>query len=464
MTHTPLPLRLALRELRGGLKGFRIFLTALFLGVFTIAAVNSLSQSLIKGLEANGRTLLGGDVELRLSQHPATAQQLEYLDRSTTRSTSIEMRAMVRPPNQPQAKRELVELKAVDGDYPLVGRVSLEEDLALTDALSETDGHWGVVLEPTLVRRMKLKVGDMISLGKLQLVYRSTLLKEPDRVASVVNFGPRLLISQQALDASGLLLPGSQIHYRYRLLLPVGNPPEEWVEELKMALPEAGWRIRTPTDAAPGVRRFIERFGLFLSFTGLSALLIGGIGVANAISSYLETKVTTIATLKCLGGTNRLVFRIYLLQVLILSVMGITLALAAGATTPWLLRTLPEGLLPVQPMAGLYPGSLLLAAAFGILTTLTFALWPLIRTRSVPAAQLFRNAITPLRQRLSVQLFWPLIGAVALASLVIITTRETRFAIWFVVITLLTLGLLPWPISNVPGPRPMGWWSHWVQG
>lgn len=422
---------IARRELRGGLRGFRIFLLCVALGVGAISGVGSLSDALVDGLRRDGRLLIGGDVELRLSHQPADAAQLAYLQAAGHVSLAIEMRSMARRLDGRQ--RGLIELKGVDRQYPLYGRMQLDQGQDLAAALAPRDGVPGAVAEAVLLRRLKLQVGDRVKVGAATYRIAAAIKREPDRGADSFVLGPRLMVAQASLKDTALIREGSQVKYRYRIALPPGHDVAAWIEELKLAFPDAGWRIRDVRNGAPGLRRFIDRMRLFLTLVGLTALLVGGLGIGNAVRSFLEGKTGTIATLKCLGAPSRLIFQVYLLLVLSLTALGVLLGLLVGAGMPPLLSGLLADLLPFQVSFNLHPLPLLLAATYGFLTALAFAIWPLARAQSVPAGALFRDLAAPMTARPS----WRYIALAALAfaalaGLAILTAQEQRFAIWFV--------------------------------
>ncbi len=442
MDDIALAARLAWRELRGGLREFRIFLACMAIGVAAIAAVGSLSAAVVAGLVADGGRLLGGDVDLRLLHRPVSAEQRAYLDANAARVSGIvELRAMARPVGQRDG-RALVELKAVDGAYPLVGAVETLPARPLAELLAPIDGVWGAVAAANLLTRLGIETGARVTVGDATFQIRAIMVKEPDRVATVLSFGPRLMVSADALDDTGLVQPGSQIHYHYRLDLS-GQAPGAWIAALNEAFPKAGWRIRGPSEAAPGVRLFIDRLTLFLTFTGFTVLLVGGIGVGNAVKSYLDGRVATIAMLKCLGAPGRLIFRTYLLQVLVLGVLGTAIGLAIGAVLPILGLEIIADRLPVAPVTGFYAEPLALAALFGLLTAVTFGLWPVARAREIPAAQLFRDRAAPVAGRpRPVYIVATVVGIGLLAALAFAAANDRFLAGWFVAGALATLAAL----------------------
>ncbi len=439
-TNPALAWRLARRELRGGIAGFRVFIASLALGVAAIAAVGTLSAAIVGGLQADARALLGGDVELQLSQRSPNADEAAWLrTHAAVVSDVIEMRAMARAGDI----RSLVELKAVDGAYPLVGGVELDPPAPLADALAFRDGLWGAVAETGLLAKLGVGIGDTVRVGEAEVRIRSVIAREPDRVANVISFGPRLMVAAPALEATGLVQPGSLYRHNVRILLAEGVSAQDWTASVRDAFPTAGWQIREASAAAPGVRRFVDRLGMFLTFAGLSALLVGGLGVANAVRHYLAGKAETIATLKCLGAPGALVVQVYLLQVLVLAAVGVGIGLIAGAGLPLGLLAVLGTRVPVPVEVAIYPLPLLVAAAMGLLTALTFSLWPLGRAREVPAGAIFRQVIEaeggrPRRRYM--------IGAVAcalaLAALTVATALDPSFAAWFVLGAVLTLSLL----------------------
>jgi len=439
--------KLAVRELaaemRGGIRGFRIFLTCLSLGVATIAAVGSLSQALNAGLRADGAKLLGGDIDLRLLQRPVSTEQRTYLQSgSVAYSEVVKMRAMVRPVTQ-RENRTMVELKAVDVAYPLVGSVQTTRDVPLSELLQKRGSNWGAVVDPGLLTRIGAKTGDVVRMGAARYQIRAQLISEPDRIANVFSFGPRFLVSSASLADTGLIQPGSQIRYHYRLILPADLKPDQWKTNLAQAFPSAGWRIRTPGEAAPGVKRFIDRMSLFLSFVGLTVLLVGGLGITGAVKSYLNGRIRSIATFRCLGASAELIFSIYMIQVVTLGLTGIAIGVAVGGLLPVAMLWLIGPTLPVQPALGVFVTPLALAALFGFLSTITFALLPIAAACEVRPASLFRARIAPINSRPKQRYQLAMgVGILALALLTIGSASEPFFAVWFVGGSILTVLLL----------------------
>ena len=432
---TPLALRYAVRELRGGLRGFGVFIACIALGVMAIAGVGSVAQGLADGLAQAGSTILGGDLNFALVQREATDAERHFLDAHGTVSVVATLPTMARAED---GRTTLVEIKAVDSVYPLFGAVTIEPDMPLPALLQQTGEVFGAAADPALLTRLDLKVGDRVTIGKATIELRAVLKNEPDRLSGGIGFGPRLLVSREALRASALLQPGSLVRYGYRLRLPAGNAGDRALaavdEAARAALPDAGWDIRTRKRASPQLERNVERFSQFLTLVALTSLLVGGVGVANAVASHLARKRDAIATMKALGATGADVFAIYCAQIMLVALFATLIGPAIGAALPFAIVAAFGSIIPLPVAAAFYPGELLLSIVYGLLTALAFALWPLGRAHDVSVSMLFRDTVTGERA-------WPrrryviataLIIA-ALAALAIVAAYDRRLAAMFVV-------------------------------
>ena len=439
-----LAFRFALREMRGGLAGFAIFLACIALGVAAIGGVNSLARSISDGVAAQGQPLLGGDLRFRLNQREADAAELAFLRGAGDVSHSATMRSMARLADG--SDQALVEVKAVDGAYPLYGVLETRPALAHDTLFAEKGGSFGAAAPALLLERLGLRIGERIMLGNAGFELRAELTSEPDAVSEGFGFAPRLLVSMEGLRASGLVVAGSLVEHSYKLRLEpgAGNLRLQQVEAgARAAFPEAGWSIRSRTNAAPALSTNIERFSQFLTLVGLTSLVVGGVGVANAVRAYLDGKRGVIATFKSLGASGRFIFAIYLTQTLLIAAIGIAIGLVLGALMPFAAAGALQAILPVPAQAGIYPAALALAAAFGLLVTLAFAVLPLGRARDVPATALFRELGFESGGQPRLVYGATAAGiALVLAALAILGAHDRRIAVIFVVATLLSFIVL----------------------
>ena len=426
--------RLARREMRGGLAGFRIFLLCIAIGVAAIAAVHSVSQAVQAGIARDARALHGGDLAVRTTYLPAdTAARADFASLGRV-SEVVEMRAMARA----DGGAALVELKAVDRAYPLAGVLRLSGGMALEDAL--TDG--GAVVEAILLERLGLAIGDRVEIGDGSFAIRAALEREPDRAVGLFSFGPRLMVDMDGLRRTGLVQPGSLIRYRYRIALDEPGRMSGDMRRLADSYADRGWRVTGIGSAAPGLRQTVRRLTLFMTLVGLAASIIGGIGVANAVRAHLASRRPAIATLGCLGATPRLIGLTFGLQIAAMTILAIAIGIALGAAAPFLFVGLLETYLPVDPALGVYPGPLALAAAFGGLTAAVFSLPPLAAAARRPPVALFRDVEASGGERAGPAAILASAGfALLLAALAVATAPDRALALWFVAGTLAAYGI-----------------------
>jgi putative ABC transport system permease protein len=451
--------RLAARELRAGVQGFVVFLLCLALGVAAIAGVGSLARGLTEGLAREGRTILGGDAAFALLHREATPDERAVLERKGRVAEVATLRAMARTAGGDAA---LVELKAVDGGWPMVGEAALEPAMPLSDALANRDGRFGAAVDPALLARFALKPGDRLSVGSIEIEVRASLTREPDRLSEGVGFGPRMLVSNEALKASGLIQPGSLVRWSYRVALPAAASDDAAVRRLvadvEREAKDAGFNARSRFNAAPQLERNVGRFTQFLTIVGLTALVVGGVGVANAVAAFVERKRDTIATLKSLGASGGTVFLIHLVEVSALGALGVAIGLAIGAALPFAAVGVIGSVLPLPIEPAFYPRELGLALAYGALTALAFAVWPLGRAHDVPVAALFRDQVAPERRfprpAYAIATF---ALAAALCGLAVYAAYDKRIATVFVAAaaaTFVALRFVAWAIMKLAARAP----------
>ncbi|MBB5515565.1 putative ABC transport system permease protein [Rubricella aquisinus] len=383
--------RIARRELRGGLKGFRIFLACIALGVAAIAAVGSVRVAISEGLTREGAAILGGDAEMQFTYRFATEEERAWMAATALEvSEIVDFRSMAVVDRGDVVERGLTQVKGVDSLYPLYGTVTLDPAIPLEEALATRDLP-GAVMQQVLMDRMGLSPGDTFRLGTQEFELRAALVTEPDSAGGGFGLGPRTIVTTEGLNGSGLITTGTLFETGYRMRLPDGAVLDDVKAEAEALFRDNGMRWRDSRNGAPGVARFVDRIGAFLVLVGLAGLAVGGVGVSAAVRAYLDGKMHVIATLKTLGAEGRTIFLVYFFQIGVLTVIGVTLGLMLGAILPLLFAPLIEARLPIPAAFGVHPGPLAEAGLYGVLTALIFTLWPLARTEEVRAAALFRD-------------------------------------------------------------------------
>ena len=410
----PAVVAIALRELRGGLSGFRIFIACVALGVTVITGVGAVTDALRGGFERQGEAILGGDLKLSRMHVRSQGSEREFIESLGGMSEAASMRTMARRPDA--TDQALAELKIVDGHYPLVGEVELASGRPLQEVL-----HEGAAMDPVLLKRLGLTLGDAVKLGSADVPIVDTIKAEPDAITDRLTYGPRILISPATFEKTELLKPGALIRWRYAVRLHEdrsASEPELEAARARIAqeLPQAGFTISDRRDPSPQISRAIERLRQFLTLIGLTALLVGGVGIANAVATFIDKRRKVIATMKSVGATSRTVLAIFLIQVMLVAVIGIVIGLGLGMALPVVLTSLYGDLIPIQAEMTVSALSLATATIYGFAVALLFALWPLGRVERVSASVLFRDEVVSERA-------WPrpwVIGATGLVAAALI--------------------------------------------
>jgi putative ABC transport system permease protein len=413
--------RLARRELKGRFRGLRLLFACLFLGVGAIAAIGSLTTAISDELAARGQIILGGDVELGVAQRSADPQERGAMQGFGTVSETVRLRSMAVRDRDGQAETVPVELKAVDGRYPLYGTLTLRDGKP-ANPLS-ADQTW---ISQALAERMALKAGEVVRFGSATFAIAGVIADEPDRLSGGFNLGPVAIVSLDGLKRTRLIQPGSLYESKYRIR--ASRNPDAVVKAFTRQFAEGGWETRTRDRASPGASRFIDRMGEFLVLVGLAALAIAGIGVGNGVASYLAARRRNIATLKVLGATSGTIARIYLIQIVIVALFGIVAGLIVGVAAVPAIVALAGDVLPVAPKFAVHALPLAQAASYGFLIALAFSAAPLLAAGAIPAAGLLRGDHDSRGAPVAKVVLWVGLAVSGIFALVLMTSANALFS------------------------------------
>ena len=450
--------RFAARDLRGGLRGLRIFLACVIVGVAAITGVGALSQSLLGAFAAQGRVMLGGDLSFGRSQRALADDERQALSALGGVSEVAALRGMASAASDRVAT---VEIKAVDSAWPLVGEAKIEPEQPLASALAASAEGYGALPDATLMERLSLNVGDVFSIGQAKFVVRGRLLQEPDRMATGVGFGPRVIVSTEGLNASGLRTSTSLIRWISRVS-GARFMSEAQVQgaaaQILARFPNSGWEARTRANVSPQLTRNVERFSQFMSLIGVVSLIVGGVGIAGAVSAFVDRKRESIAILKTLGASGATVFFVILTEMMAIALLGAIIGALLGAATPFLVSALAGPLLelPFEPVFSL--PAMATGVAIGLLTALAFIVAPAGRAHDAPVASLFRLAASVATARLRpVYLVAAAFCFLMLVALVYALTSEKRIAVYAILGVLasaLALRAVAWVIALAAAHAP----------
>ena len=431
-----LALRFAARELRSGVRGFRVFLACLALGVAALAAAGSTAEAFRQGLSSQSRSILGGDVSASVEGRRFTPSQRAAFARLGRTTDSLRVRAMAEGPAD---DRRLAEVRGVDGAYPLAGAVKLAGPARLPQVLA-TDGEPGAVVDQALAQRLHLVAGQPFQIGQASFVFRVALVSEPDALGRGFALGPAVLVDRAAMERSGLIQAGALYGETVRIALRPNLPLAGAVASVKRAAGDDA-RVRSRNEAAAGLGELIDQLQFFLGFIGLAALLAGGLGVSTAVGAYLETRKPSIAVMKVLGASGSLVREVYLLQIAALTALGLGIGLAVGAASPFVLGWIVGDRLPIPVLFRLYPAPLFQAAGFGVMAAAAFSLGALARARATPPAALLRRELTG-RAALGLERLGQALAALGLVALTVVTAPTPLVAAAMIAAVVIAFALL----------------------
>ncbi|PHR92692.1 MAG: oxidoreductase [Robiginitomaculum sp.] len=414
-------LRIGLRELSGGLKGFWIYLACLVLGTSAIASSGSVTEVFTRGLAGEARVLLGGDAMFSIRQRLPTTDERAFINGLglVTQSAAIDVMASA------GERRQKVDVRAVDSQFPLIGKATLSGGEAeLQTALDYQDERWGIVVSQSFLDAFELDVGDPVTLGSIPAVVRARVDALPDRIGTPGSFTPEALIHLDALIAADRFSEGQLFRSGFRVVLNSGTDFETVKAEFEeQGLDKAGIRLRSPADAVDGLQNLLNTLNSFLAIIGIAALVAGGVGVSQATIAFLDTRIESIAALKALGADSKTIRAAYLIQLGLLAVLGAIGGVIIGAATPYLLTAFSGDAIPLPQALGVYPLPLIKAFVLGVLAAAVFALPAIGRARATRPSALFRRLSdetktpTPWFERL-----WSLAAAALLAGIAIATS------------------------------------------
>ncbi|MEO1731860.1 MAG: FtsX-like permease family protein, partial [Pseudomonadota bacterium] len=450
--------KLARRDLNARFKGLRLLLVCIFLGTAALAAIGTLTASIERELTSSGQEILGGDLEVEVWQRGLNEEELSAISALGTVSGGTRLQAMAISDVETGAEGEgnaaPIELKAVEANWPLYGVLTLADGREVGAPVG--NDAW---LSQGAMDRLDIAVGEQFRIGTVTLTARGIIDDEPDRLSEGFALGPAVIVAQDLPVRAGLLAPGALYQSKYRIAFDNQSlDPGDEADALEEAFPTSAFDFRTRDRASPGADRFVAQMSDFLTLVGLAALVIAGIGIAGGVSSYLDQRRASIATLKVLGASSRDIVRIYALQIAAAAVAGSLAGLATGVLVTPIFGAALEGLLPVEKGFVIEPAPLMLAGAYGLLVAFAFAAAPLLRARTYPAMALMRSRIAPL-SRDKRALGATALGIAAICLLALATTDRLELSASFLAgagVALAMLAVLGLSIQYIARklPRP----------
>ena len=403
--------------MRGGAHALKLLLAGVLVGVAAVALVGAASDALRQGAKAGALDAVGGDLSLRLFHTPPTTQHQSFFQNIAGASVSVtaELKPMATGSGEPL----LVELKGVDGAYPLYGAVKLDPPGPLSESLKRENGLYGAVADPALFAALGVSVGDTVRVGKAEYRLNGVLAHEPDRAFRAFSLGPRMMVTLDSLPATGQAGAGAEVYYYTHIKLPTASNSAAVLSRIDQTFPNAGWRMVNAREGVPGIERTLAMAHVLLLFIGLGVMLVGGAGISGAVRAHVQAKLGVIAILKSIGTPPNVIALAMGFEVMAAAALGSGVGVVIGAFGPglsvWALADQVPFDLSVIPAAK----PLVAAVLFGTLTALLFAWWPLVSVTSVNARVLLRERFSHVPGRAGLG-GWAGAVAIALAILAVV--------------------------------------------
>lgn len=431
--------KIARSELSRGLKGFWIYLACLALGTAAIAAAGSVTETFSRGVAGEARTLLGADAQFTTAQRRPSAEERAFSEKLGLVSETVSLDVM----GSAKDVRSQVDVRAVDGRYPLIGKAVLSGGTAdLQTALSRHGSRWGIVVTQSFIDKFGVSIGDPVEIGPVAGVVTARLDLSPDRIGTPGAFGPEAIVALEAMAEAERLTPGQLFRSSLRILFKEGQTYEAAETDFTANFPNEGTRLRGPEDAVDGLQNLLQTLNSFLAVIGIAALAAGGVGVAQATAAFLHSRTQSIAVLKVFGADAATIRLAYLLQLGVLALVGASAGTALGAAAPYLLAFFAGGAIPIPQALGIYPLVLLKALSLGLLAAAVFALPAIGEARATRPSLLFRGISdtertpSPWLERL-----WAIGAAGALTGIAVVTSYRPALTAIILVGAIITAGV-----------------------
>ncbi|MCY7339240.1 MAG: FtsX-like permease family protein, partial [Sphingomonas bacterium] len=410
-----LALRLALRDLKGGLGGLGLLWLCLAVAIAGLSSVTSLASSVDRAIASQGRAMIGGDLVLTVAQREASTDERNAIDARGRSSASVGTRAMLVAAGE---RSMLVELTGADSVWPLAGTLTIAPG-------GKRPNQDEIAVGRDAAERLGLKTGDRVRLGRATLQVSGIIEAMPRD--SGFALAPPALVDEAGLALTGLIQPGSLTTTSYRLLLAPGADAQAAGLAFQKRFPDGGWRATDRNDAGGGTRRFVDRLGQLLLLVALSALAIGGLGMASAAAAFAASRRSGIAILKLVGAPRATINAMLLIELGLIAGLAILTGLAVGAAAPALVSSFAERLLPVAPDPSPQWLALGEAAVFGVLISFAASWRAIASAGETRPARLLRGEVESERSGLKTYL-WPGAALAAAAALAVASASDPWFA------------------------------------
>ncbi|MBK6265721.1 FtsX-like permease family protein [Marivirga sp. S37H4] len=383
-------LKMAWRDSRKNRSRLFLFMSSIVLGIAALVAINSFGDNLTTQINSEAKELLGADVEIE-SRNPIPDSLRQFLSElNIEQSEELSFASMVYFPNTGGTR--LVNIRAVEGDYPFYGQIVTTPKQAAEEFYLQNNA----LVDQSLMLQFNAKTGDSVKVGDLSFLIAGEVNKTPGQSAITTTVAPPVFIPLSQLESTGLLQTGSRINYKLYIKFPEGvNYTTFFKEKLEPRLEKEEVRYDDVEERKEELGDAYSDLTGFLNLTAFIALLLGCMGVASSVQVYVKEKVQSVAILRCLGASSSQGVWIYLIQIFFMGLIGSLIGAALGTVIQYYLPQLFKDFLPFEIELFISGFAILQGVVIGVITSVLFALFPLLQIRKISPLKVLRASFEP---------------------------------------------------------------------
>ena len=381
---------MAWRDSRRNRGRLFLFVSSIILGIAALVAISSFGENLQTDINKEAKKLLGADLLVEGNHPMSDSIGLVFNEIAEERSDVVSFPSMIYLPKTEDTR--MVQVNALEGNYPYFGNFSTQPfEAQKTFRLGKK-----ALVEKTIMVQFGLQSGDSIKVGKVTFEIEGQLNSAPGRSGFASAILPTVYIPKQYLAATGLVQFGSRIRYNYYYRLKESTPLEGLEDTLRSTLRPVSMGFDTVKERKESLGRAFNTLTDFLNLVGFIALILGCIGVASAVHIYIKSKLDTVAVLRCLGASGKQAFFIYLIQILVMGLIGAIAGALLGSLLQKLLPIILGEFLPLENVStDISMSAVLLGIITGVAVALLFALIPLLGIRKISPLKALRASFEP---------------------------------------------------------------------